>query len=68
LAAVEAQPVLARSQLETALAHDEDCLEAQILLDSMQQKREITVALLGQVFSPRDTRRSEQRQAVRSGQ
>jgi hypothetical protein len=57
LAALETQHVvLARSQLETALAHDEDCLEAQMLLEAMRSKRDIDASVLAAIFGPQGVR------------
>ncbi len=44
------QHVLALSQLEAALAHDENCREAQILLECMQRNQPIETKVLTEVF------------------
>lgn len=44
------QHILAISQLEAALAHDEQCREAQLLLDCMQRQQPVDTKVLTEVF------------------
>lgn len=44
------QKMLAISQLEAALAHDEQCREAQLLLDYMQRQHPVDLKILTEVF------------------
>ena len=44
------QQMLAISQLEAALAHDEQCREAQLLLDCLQRQQPVDTKVLTEVF------------------